>query len=433
MILHNIIIHKIALYVKTPRIAKLFFYLPEYRKLINSSNVHFDELNYVYNIKRNYGVLRWQEIKNIRSLQSAIRLHTYIPIEHTTYAIDWLADHGKLEVIKWLYEKGNEYLQITNYRENIKLIDNLNKCSKWAIIWAAENGHFETVKWLYENTINELLKEDERIFYKHIHPTDSAAKNGHLEIVKWLFERLGCTQCAIDMAAENGHLEVIKWLVSKKVICTPNALIYAVKKGHLKVLKWFSLNQIEGLTRSADDLGINDKNLRKCAIRKGHLEIVKWLESNQLIYKNCKADMILAITRGHLEIVKFLHQKHVEYINKPWTIAYENWRIDNNVLLIIVERGDLKMIKWLYENKNEMLETDSREYNIDDCIIQAVKRDYFEIIKFLYKKHGIMNDSTYEKIDNIVTGYNYKINDWLKKQITKRWYHLIYDYLFYKS
>ena len=54
-----------------------------------------------------------------------------------------------------------------------------------AMNWAAENGHLEVVKWLSENR-KECTE----------YAMDSAAKNGHLEVVKWLSEnrKEGCTK-----------------------------------------------------------------------------------------------------------------------------------------------------------------------------------------------------------------------------------------------
>jgi len=49
------IIQRIALYVKDPIIVKLFFYIPQYRDLIDSSDYSFDQLVLSYN-KRDWAV-----------------------------------------------------------------------------------------------------------------------------------------------------------------------------------------------------------------------------------------------------------------------------------------------------------------------------------------------------------------------------------------
>ena len=82
-----------------------------------------------------------------------------------------------------------------------------------AIDYAAENGHLEVVKWLHERA-SHAPREAGRSEGCTTSAMDLAAMNGHLQIVKWLHENRseGCTINAVDWAAENGHLEIVKFL-----------------------------------------------------------------------------------------------------------------------------------------------------------------------------------------------------------------------------
>ena len=187
--MNNLILHKIIIYLKTPRIAKLFFYFSDYQRLINSSNYHFDEL---YNL---YGNKSWYDIpNNIRAVQAMFRLKIPYPYDQAD-PMDFAAANGHLEVVKWLHQY--QELSINESPYSI--------CSKCAMNKAAEKGHLEIIKWLHENRTEGCT----------IDAMNGAALNGHLEIIKWLHQnrKEGCNQWAMAAAAvEKGHLEVIKWL-----------------------------------------------------------------------------------------------------------------------------------------------------------------------------------------------------------------------------
>ena len=180
--MNNLIIHKIVKYVKSPRIAKLFFNFPDYRRLINSSNSHYDEL---YEL---YGNKIWRKItNNLRSVQSMYRLK--IPFNNICDPMNYAARNGHLEIVKWLHENRKE------------------GCTKDAMNMAAEKGHLKVIKWLHKN------------------------------------RQEGCTSDAMNLAAEEGHLRVIKWLhKNKKEGCTKYAIHWAIRNGHLEIAKWIHKN-----------------------------------------------------------------------------------------------------------------------------------------------------------------------------------------------
>ena len=182
--------------------------------------------------------------------------------------------NGHLEIVKWLFEIGNNN---DNY-----YLDNGFAC-------ACENGHLEIVEWVLEiNPKNKFDIDYDRGFgyacgHGHleiakcllelvdIHIEDefafcSACENGHLEIAKWLFEisettlnaekKLGIIDIHNDgehiflLTCINGHLEIAKWLIEiteqKKLICGGAIDIHAKGEqafrwtcnSHLHIAKW---------------------------------------------------------------------------------------------------------------------------------------------------------------------------------------------------
>ncbi|OWY98452.1 LOW QUALITY PROTEIN: hypothetical protein PHMEG_00030781 [Phytophthora megakarya] len=104
------------------------------------------------------------------------------------------ADHGRLEIVKWLYDEMGERRMGAAFEK------------------AAQNGDLEMLKWLHasgcEGGTSAVM--------------DGAARKGFLEVVQWLHANRseGCTTAAMDRAAQNGHLNVLGYtsIVQKVVL-----------------------------------------------------------------------------------------------------------------------------------------------------------------------------------------------------------------------
>ena len=184
--------------------------------------------------------------------------------------MDYAAQQGHLEVVKWLHENRTE------------------GCTTKAMNWAAENGHLEVVKWLHENRTEGCTTQ----------AMDWASCNGHLNVVKWLHENRteGCTIKAMNWAAHNGHLEVIKWLHENRTEgCTVNAMNWAVHNGHLEVIKWLHANRIEGCSRwwAMQNADYFNRHANRAAI-------VKWLP----MPRQCLANALSSSSIGPVSIKK---------------------------------------------------------------------------------------------------------------------------------
>ena len=372
-----LIIHKIVLYVNTPKIVKLFFSLNSYHQLIISSNAHFDDLF------KKYGTKYWLDLKNLRSLQSVIRHNNMKYNVYFSPLIKHFASYGHLDCIVYLFN----YLKTNKCDDDDQTTSiiwfNTYFCAYNTIDSAAENGHLHVIQWLYENVANERLtgtKEkligddiDGNDFLCSYQAGDRAATNGHLNVLKWLYqcgtEKLNnnrgflFTDEAMDMAATNGHLEVVKWLhhiykveatklsttkLSKRPqyygvidlqnICSINALNGAAKNGHFEIIKWLMSNQPINMINNYHRGNKNTSDAIDLAAENGHLEIVKFLCQNNKKQGSCYA-MDMAAKNGHFEIIKILHDYH----NPCSANAIHNAIINNHV----------EIIDWLYKNRPE--------------------------------------------------------------------------------
>lgn len=133
----------------------------------------------------------FQEVKNYIWNWPEIRLDEDF---HTGL---WLAcEHGHLEIVRYLYEKG----------ANVEALDNA------ALKKASFNGHYDIVKYLLgKRGVNESAGNN--------YPVRWASRNGHLKVVK-LLVRCGADvsdyqNFAIAWASFNGHIKVVKYLVKK--------------------------------------------------------------------------------------------------------------------------------------------------------------------------------------------------------------------------
>jgi len=106
-------------------------------------------------------------------------------------------DLATLELFYWDVESGQLHIHRTE------------GCTTWAMDWAAEKGHLEVVKFLHEHRTEGCTTN----------AMDWAAKNGHLEVVQFLHVHPieGCTSYAMDNAIRNWHLEVVQFLHEHRI------------------------------------------------------------------------------------------------------------------------------------------------------------------------------------------------------------------------
>ena len=161
--------------------------------------------------------------------------------------IVYLARFNRLDLCEIVYletDAFNGIDEVVNYAScfgNLEIVKYLTaigaSCSTYAMDWAARNGHLDIVQWLHLNRSEGCTTE----------AMDWAANNGRLDVLKWLhFNRSeGCTTRAMDWAAEFGHLDIVQWLhLNRYEGCSEYAMIDAVRNGHIAIVKYLYENSL---------------------------------------------------------------------------------------------------------------------------------------------------------------------------------------------
>ncbi len=159
-----------------------------------------------------------------------------------TYAADYAASGGHIDVFKWCIEHKGEYSSKSiNYAsknghlEMVKyLVENFQIKSNKAIKCASENKHFDIVLYLLEKNYEFDL---ELLMF-------SVLKNGHLEMVKHLVENFQIkSNEAINCALENKHFDIVLYLLEKNYEFDPEILVFkASKYGQSEILLFLMEN-----------------------------------------------------------------------------------------------------------------------------------------------------------------------------------------------
>ena len=147
-------------------------------------------------------------------------------------AMNYAAQEGHLEILKWLHEK------------SITESDIYAGCTTRAMDNAAKYSYIEVIQWLHHNRTEGCSN----------YAMNWAADSGHIDVPKWLHENRteGCDQLAMTWAAQNGHLEIVKWLYKKSItdgnryqVRIKDAIKYVCDVGHTdlidvksKIVKW---------------------------------------------------------------------------------------------------------------------------------------------------------------------------------------------------
>ncbi|KAL7750877.1 hypothetical protein RI367_003837 [Sorochytrium milnesiophthora] len=188
-------------------------------------------------------------------------INEHIKLGDKDDAMNIAAEHGHLEVLKYLHADGTWL------------------CTTRAMDMAAFRGHLQVVEWLHHNRTEGCTVE----------AMDSAAGRGDIEMVRFLHEHRseGCTTSAADLAAAGGHIHVLRFLFAERDEgWTENAAVLAAKGGHLPVLEFLAEHQDGGCPRSG----------MAGAALEGRLHIVKWLHEHGKV-EGCTSKVLDAALR----------------------------------------------------------------------------------------------------------------------------------------
>jgi len=173
---------------------------------------------------------QWQF--TLGSVQAAVRgditvlrwLLRYLPGGLVTKAVEQAARHGRLDVLKWLFDNHDNVFWGAHEMEA-----------------AAEHDHVQAIRWLEQHA--PVSRKTKLL--------DLAAKNGDLALVKQLHEsgREQATLATFSAAADHGHLHVLKWMAEHSVAAqrlppaVPSISVdEAARRGHLRVVKWLKID-----------------------------------------------------------------------------------------------------------------------------------------------------------------------------------------------
>lgn len=276
----------------------------------------------------NHHILEWMVEKNFLEIEEILKYNAQI---------------GKIDIIKYFYDKGNDIhfineivMRTAGYSNQLKTVKEL--CENYGcdiraqndsiLKFAAESGYIDLVKYSIKLGSNVNVSNDEPIIKSCIF--------GHIEVVKFLVESGAnykvnsnepfCKACA------NRHINVVKYLLTLDIDINANS--YELLRTSIKyknqeifnllinrgadiftlanILLFTSIdNRMDSITsyfisQGLHLIGDNSKSIvRACEI--GNLELVKLLLNSHTDI-NCYngKPLVTAIIQGHYEIVEFL-------------------------------------------------------------------------------------------------------------------------------
>lgn len=244
--------------------------------------------------------------------------------------------------------------------------------------------------------------------YKNL-DLDDLAKN--IEIMTHL---LNCHSIHTNYinACRDGRLHLLKWLFyNRNEELTPDIAEHAAKNGRINVLEWLKTKDIN-CTYTAFNL----------AIENSHNKTIYWIYYN---FSNINIDsrsIEIACEKGNIEIVKWLYNKKIKPSEVAMDLAaannhldivkflYENTEIEctHKAVEEAAKKGNLKMIKWLYKNMKKTITKDDIYY--------AAHYGHFKVVKWLH-----YNNPYADTFKAILAGEwegNTEIACWLKKHYT---------------
>ena len=236
-------------------------------------------------------------------------------------------------------------------------------------------------------------------------PAHSAAEGGRLFTLRYLVEKKQANlnarnaygESLLHIAAHYGHLIIVKYLVDVKgmnielkdyTLKTP--LHRAVLQNHLDVVKYLAGEKWADLSSKDKD----GKNLLHHAVYTGNVELMRFLiDDMKMIYMIDEVDPILHRTAaleaaywGRFPILIYL----IDGRNaKPWIVDSEG----KNLLHIAAREGELKIVKYLIEDKNfdvnAKTPSDLTAYDLATNCEDEIRRK--ELLQYLKEK---MNPDT---------------------------------------
>lgn len=333
-------------------------------KIINSNN--FDALTFVLSNYYTYWLTKsiCSNLVNLainkNNLNIVKLLHNFNSFDLNNTLIT-ASKNGYLQIVEYLISHGaqidfmesyafrlasrNGHIETVKYFINLGI--NIEVLDNYALRFSSSNGHFQIVKILISNGANIVCRKNEAL--------RRASANGYFKTVKFLIE-YGANLSAnnnesIRLSAKNGHLRTVKILLTNGAFLKSKnnyAIRKAFENNYLKVFHYlFNL--------------YNDYLTIICwASKNNHLDIIAYLHKLGVDINN---HVYLVISSKYLSIEVF----------KYFCLNYCNPNLEKS-LVNLAQNGDLKTIKWLHNKFNPPMNV---------CFMQAVECNQFDIVKCL--------------------------------------------------
>jgi ankyrin repeat protein len=236
--------------------------------------------------------------------------------------------HGKIEVVKWLFNNNEQRLRGIHYLNCV-------------FQTSCRNGNFEMAQWLF-NTVPTHISADSSETCRSI------CEGGNLDIMHWalkVFPTLTIKHMeshTFTIVCGDGNLDFIEWILSQRKMTTDeiqNALEEACSKNKRDVIKLL-LN-----TEYKTNVNLDKLFIRAYAHYIKHFELAEWLlETYPTI--NIDTDIVdtfvNACAQGHLDVIKFILK-----LKPTFDISANN----EEAFLAACSRGQLEVAKFLLEVK----------------------------------------------------------------------------------
>ncbi|EFA75986.1 hypothetical protein PPL_10564 [Heterostelium album PN500] len=291
------------------------------------------------------------------------------------------AKQGNLQLLEYLLEVGelfsgeelslvvvNRHFHLVGYfLEKFGQSQNLDS----ALCACAEHGHLELFQQIYEygDDYNDWSKIG-----------DVAFKHKNFDIAKWLNEKRGVT-CCPDTATELfslGDRDIIDWLLRTGVRFSRSVLIEAIKIGDLKLLDTLHKKIYYFL---------NDNHAIQTAIQHNQMEILDHLIFQK---KLRRSSLKTIVERGNLEMLKHLYQTQPTTFRRDLVDkAAEHCHIDILEYLVL----ELGLIP------------------TDDSFKFAAAKGQMEAIEFLYNHTAIKPNIS--SLEDAITNNQYEVVEWI--------------------
>ena len=346
-------------------------------------------------------------------LPKIIKFKRFIIQDYLTADYDIIEYHPSSASFRYLIDSliNNELLVDKNSVELIiwfHKFNFFNKLLDYAVVYNIT--YINLLKWVIRN--NSLFSDS---IFKYIFRYWVSQKDTPLYIIK-LFYPI-CINNNNTLSSEffnfnryyfnvviNGRLDILKFIYLKRsIIETGNIFRYAIEYEQLHIIKWIhKLNCKENQNQYI-------AYYHSYSPTKGNLPILKWLYHHNYVFKFNYTYVASIIHEGSLDIIIFIHENilNTNFFNNFNSNDFEICGIElnpeiTNLIHYAVEYNQLKVAKWLYENRPELHKDWDIENNEIKHIIRKVsEKGDLDFIKIIHKNNPTTNQYfTTDAIDN---------------------------------